>query len=216
MKIVLLEDDYALHSAVKKVLEFDGHEVYSYYDGELLFKALSHFVDLYILDINVPNIDGLEILEKIKFINPNAKVMMISANSDLISIKSAYQNGCDDYIKKPFYIEELQIKIAQLERKQNDGLKLSETITYHPNEQLFYDAYQRIELSKNEHLLLELLVTNIDTIVHKEQIFTLLETQVERFSDNALRSLIKRIRHKMGGLHLETVFNEGYMLHSQH
>ena len=77
MKIFLLEDDYSLNEAIKEILELENHTVDNFYDGEIAFdNILNNNYDLYILDVNVPNIDGLEILEKIKSISLNLNVII--------------------------------------------------------------------------------------------------------------------------------------------
>ena len=112
MKIFLLEDDYSLNEAIKEILELEKHTVDNFYDGEIAFdNILNNNYDLYILDINVPNIDGLEVLEKIKSISLILNVIIISANINIDLIKKAYLLGCDDYLKKPFDLEELALKI---------------------------------------------------------------------------------------------------------
>ena len=110
MKIFLLEDDYSLNEAIKEIIQLESHSVENFYDGETAFSKISNDFDLYILDINIPNINGLEILKQIKQINPKTKVIIISANINIDLIREAYTLGCDDYIKKPFDIEELLFK----------------------------------------------------------------------------------------------------------
>ena len=83
MKILLLEDDIALNKVIKKVLELDHHTVDSFIDGEEIIVSLDQGYDLYILDINVPRISGLELLELILVQNDQAKVIMISSNTDM-------------------------------------------------------------------------------------------------------------------------------------
>lgn len=117
MKIFLLEDDYSLNEAIKEIIELENHSVKNFYDGQTAFDNISNNFDLYILDINIPNINGLEILKNIKNINPKTKVIIISANININLIKEAYNLGCDDYIKKPFDIEELLLKIHRYENK---------------------------------------------------------------------------------------------------
>ncbi|MCT7556362.1 response regulator transcription factor [Aliarcobacter butzleri] len=106
-KIFLLEDDYCLNDTIKDMLNKNGFSVDAFYDGEKAFENILGEYVLYILDINVPNIDGIIILEKIKSVNSNAKVIIISANIDIDKITEAYEKDCDDYIKKPFDLQEL-------------------------------------------------------------------------------------------------------------
>ena len=101
MKILLLEDDVALNKAITKVLQLDRHQVGSFTDGQDIIHALDKNYDLYILDINVPHISGLELLEIIMQHDSNAKVIMISSNTDIDSLHTAYNAGCVDSLKNP-------------------------------------------------------------------------------------------------------------------
>ncbi|WP_418180101.1 response regulator transcription factor [Aliarcobacter lanthieri] len=109
-KIFLLEDDYSLNDTIKDMLEKSSFIVNSFYNGEEAFDNILGDYSLYILDINVPNIDGITILEKIKSINPNAKVIIISANIDIDKITEAYEKDCDDYIKNLLIYKNLDLK----------------------------------------------------------------------------------------------------------
>ena len=99
MKIFLLEDDYSLNDTIKETLELNNHKVKTFYDGEVAFNNIAFEYDLYILDINTPSINGLEILKAIKKQMKKSKVIMISANINIQTIKESYFSGCDDYIK---------------------------------------------------------------------------------------------------------------------
>ena len=122
MNILLLEDDIALNKAIKKVLELDYHIVNSFTDGQELINSLDERYDLYILDINVPHISGLELLDMLLLQNDQAKVIMISSNTDIKSIQTAYNSGCVDYLKKPFHITELRVKLNRLQSTQKKHL----------------------------------------------------------------------------------------------
>ena len=117
MKIFLLEDDYSLNESIKEIIELENHTIDNFYDGEVAFNNFSNDYDLFILDINVPNIKGLELLKIIKNTNFRTKVIIISANININLIKEAYDLGCDDYLKKPFDLEELVLKINRYEQK---------------------------------------------------------------------------------------------------
>jgi DNA-binding response OmpR family regulator len=138
MKIFLLEDDYSLNEAIKEILELENHIVDNFYDGEIAFdNILNNNYDLYILDVNVPNIDGLEVLEKIKSISLNLNVIIISANINIDLIKKAYLLGCDDYLKKPFDLEELILMLARYEKK-NKYISLTTEIHFNTfNKELY-------------------------------------------------------------------------------
>lgn len=116
MKIFLLEDDFSLNESIKDMLESENFIVDSFYDGKVALDNISGDYELFILDIFVPNLNGILLLEKIKKINKNSIVFIMSANIDIDTIKGAYLKGCDDYIKKPFNIQELLFKLANLRR----------------------------------------------------------------------------------------------------
>jgi DNA-binding response OmpR family regulator len=210
MKIFLLEDDYSLNEAIKEIIQLENHIVDNFYDGDVAFNNISNDYDLYILDINIPNMNGLEVLKNIKNKNPKTKVLIISANINIHLIREAYILGCDDYIKKPFDLEELIFKINRYEKK-NKLIYLDKNIAFNLlNKELIIDG-GIFELTKNERNFLFLLVENLGKKVSYEQIENFVY-QGESKSSNAIRSLIKRIRKK---LPKELIFNsleEGYFI----
>ncbi len=200
MNILLLEDDVALNKAITKVLELDKHHVTSFIDGRDLIKNLEQKYDLYILDINVPHISGLELLKIIMEHNSSAKVIMISSNTDIQSIRSAYNSGCVDYLKKPFYIEELRMKISRLPIPQENVL--SEIKLKHD-----YDS-----LSKNEKKLLFLLLDNQEYVVTYEMIEDFVYEERSMTMD-ALRALVRRLRAKLSDdIVIKNIVDEGYTI----
>lgn len=210
MKIFLLEDDYSLNEAIKEIIQLENHIVDNFYDGDVAFNNISNDYDLYILDINIPNMNGLEVLKNIKNKNPKTKVLIISANINIDLIREAYILGCDDYIKKPFDLEELIFKINRYEKK-NKLIYLEENIVFNLlNKELLIDG-NILELTKNEKNLLFLLVENLGLKVSYEQIENFVY-QGESKSSDAIRSLIKRVRKKIPK---EVIFNsldEGYFI----
>jgi DNA-binding response OmpR family regulator len=115
MNILLIEDDIQLNTTVTNYLQLNNYEVTSLHDGQ---KAISYIdmikFDLYIIDINVPSINGLEILTYIRNKDLKAPIIIITASMELSNFQTAFKNGCDDYIKKPFYLEELSVRINKL------------------------------------------------------------------------------------------------------
>lgn len=214
MKILLLEDDFALHKAIKQILQIQGHEIVSYYDGLEALEHLFDRYDLYLLDVNVPNIDGIEITQKIKSIDAHAKIIILSAYNDIQTIKSAYKNGCDDYLKKPFDLEELLIKVQKIDNGIDTApMILTETLSYNMATKSLSFEGTVIELTKKEALLIHLLLSHINTHVPYSHIFDVLYPSEE--SDmNALRSLIKRLRKKLPDDLIKNVLDQGYIIHS--
>ena len=194
MKIFLLEDDYSLNETIKEMLELNYHEIDSFYDGEIAYNNIIGDYNLYILDINTPSSDGIELLKSIKKLNSQTKVIMISANINIDKIKEAYNCGCDDYLKKPFDIEEQILKVEKYDIKEKNII-LDENIYFNTISKELFINYQKIELTKNEKNLLILLLDNKGKEISHENIEDYVYKGEVKSSD-AIRSLIKRLRKK--------------------
>ncbi len=201
MKILLLEDDISLNKAINKVLELDHHTVDTFIDGKDIIESFDQGYDLYILDINVPHISGLELLDIILDHNDQAKVIMISSNTDMQSLETAYNLGCVDYLKKPFHIAELRAKINRLKISREhlaSGIKLKN---------------ESDPLSKKEKRLLNLLLDNISHVVNYEKIQSYVYEN-KPMSMDALRALTRRLRSKLSDDIIENIIDEGYTISS--
>jgi len=199
MKILLLEDDIPLNKAIKKVLELDHHTVDTFIDGENMLGSIDQGYDLYILDINVPRISGLELLDIILDKNDQAKVIMISSNTDVRSLKTAYNLGCVDYLKKPFHITELRAKINRLNLSREH---LASTVSLKAGSD---------PLAKKERKLLNLLLDNLSLVVSYEMIENYVYEN-KRMSMDALRALMRRLRSKLSDDIIENIIDEGYTI----
>lgn len=212
MRILLLEDDFALHKAIKATLLMGNHEVESFYDGLRALENSSTPFDLYVLDINVPNVSGLELTPKIKSFNPNAKIIIISAYNDIKTIKQAYGHGCDDYLKKPFDIEELLLKVQKLDTRSNENtIFITNNLKYDLSSKTLLLDNMKVELTKKESIFIHLLLININHSLTYERIIEAVYPNEE--SDiNALRSLVKRLRKKLPDDVIKTDIVGGYVL----
>ena len=208
-KIFLLEDDYSLNETIKLMLDKIGFTVDSFYNGEKAFDNIIGEYALYILDINVPNIDGLTILEKIKSVNPNAKVIIISANIDIDKITEAYEKDCDDYIKKPFDLQEFRLKIRKITNKFE--IEKIDNLSFCMREKVLSDGDTEILLTKLEKKLLFLLLNNRGKQISHNQIEEFLYDGVAKTSV-AIRTLIKRLRQKLPKDTILNILDEGYYI----
>ena len=198
MKILLLEDDIALNKSIYDALVYSGYSVDTFFDGNNVIDNLSSIYDLYIMDINVPNISGLELLNLIHNQNNQSKIIMISANTDINIIENAYNLGCIDYLKKPFHLKELRIKIDMFFSNTNSQLK---EIKLKPDS----------TLSKKEKRFLTLLLNNknqgttyqmIDEFVYEDKTMT----------NDGIRALVKRLRGKLEDDIIKNLPDEGYTI----
>ena len=168
MKILIIEDDIQLNTTITNFLKYKGYKTISVEDGEVAFEYINkNLYDLYIIDINIPKISGLELLKYIRQKDLKTPVVIITASLELENIKTAYKNGCDEYIKKPFYLEELEIKIDKICKVNSDQnvIKISENIFYDMRlEELFIDDKIK-RLRKKEKRLLTILLQNLNKTV---------------------------------------------------
>ncbi len=213
MKIFILEDDYVLNQSIKESLELEGYIVDSFYDGEEALDNILNFYDLYILDINVPFTQGTEILEYIKENNINSKVLMISSILDINKIKESYKKGCYDYIKKPFDVCELLLKVNSFLDLDTSLSKvvLSKNAYFSLKTSELYIDNKLCKLTKNEEILLKLLIENINQVVSLYQIETHIYGSQEK-SYEATRSMIKRLRKKLPEGILKNNYEKGYFI----
>jgi DNA-binding response OmpR family regulator len=154
------------------------------------------------------------ILSKKSPIFDDAKIIILSAYYDIQTIKSAYKNGCDDYLKKPFDLEELLIKVQKIDNGiETSPMILTVALSYNmATKSLFFEGTV-IELTKKEALLIHLLLSHINMPVPYSHIFDVLYPNEE--SDmNALRSLIKRLGKKLPDDLIKNVLDQGYIIHA--
>jgi len=206
MNIVILEDDLSLNNTMVMVLELYKHKVSSYNNGKELLENLCENVDLYLLDINVPHINGLEVAKIIHQKNSQAQIIMVSADQSLSSLKDAYRYGCLDFIKKPFHIEELLIKLERVNLPTKD-----EDIYSYQGIQLLVESNS---LTKNEKTFIDLLIKNRTHIVTYDAIHSTVFNweYATGSSSNALRSLVRRLRLKMKDDIIQTISSQGYLI----
>lgn len=168
MKILIIEDDIQLNTTITNFLKYKWHETTSVEDGEDALEYIDkNFYNLFIIDINIPKISGLEILKYIRQRDLKTPVIIITASLELENLKVAYKDGCDEYIKKPFYLEELEIKIDKICQSYNNQkiIIISENISYDTSsEELFIDGEVK-RLRKKEKRLLSILLENVNKTV---------------------------------------------------
>lgn len=178
--ILLVEDEENLHEALKLNLELEGYEITSAYDGNEALKAIKdEYFDLIIMDVMLPHVDGITVTETIRIQNNEVPILILSAKNTSADRVLGLKKGADDYLIKPFNLEELLLRIDKLILK-NKKLLDKETIgdTYEfGNNKVDFKAQeaitwnkQHIELSKKEVMLLKLLIENRNEVVTREKI----------------------------------------------
>lgn len=207
MNILLMEDDPSLGETLQELLSDAGYRVDWVRDGEeAADKSYDTRYDLYVFDINVPKIDGFELLEGLRNASDPTPVIFISALVDLSSITKGFALGADDYLKKPFFPEELLLRVqAKLARKPQ--ILRHGDIGYDSalNEVTFKGKV--LPLGEVQQALLTLFITNVGRTLDKQ---ILLEA-LEHPSEAALRVHITKLKH-VTGWDIRNVRGIGYRL----
>jgi two-component system, OmpR family, response regulator len=195
MKIFLLEDDYILNKSITQYLNSKNFEVDTFMSGLEAFDKLSDLYDVMLLDIDIPELDGITLLTEIRKMYPQRPVIMISATSDIEMIAKAYELGCTDYVKKPFDIRELECKIKSFMQKESYVITAGSKTTYDMDtHRLFYDG-EEINLTAKEQQFLSILFENKNRTISSDMLETAI-WGVDGTSMN-LRQLVTRLRKKI-------------------
>lgn len=218
MKIFLLEDDFSLNKLICNALEERGFFVTSVDDGyDAMTHVLNNKYDLYILDLNVPGFSGHEVLEQIRKVNEQLPVIIVSAQLDIDNISKAYDLGCNDYLKKPFELEELMlhikyhIKTILKSDVDNDIIDLGYGLTFDSKDQILYKLGHEIVLTYKEKLLLTLFINNIDKTVSSEMIHEYVWDNKE-MEAVSMRSMIHKLQKKLKSGMIVNIRGVGYKM----
>ncbi len=206
-KILLLEDDEILAQTIKELLEDEGFVVELAKNGEIaLEKTFNENYDLYLLDVNVPFLNGFDFLKSLRDSGDETPAFFITALKDLESLSKGFDSGCDDYIKKPFDFDELLVRIKAKLKVKGGFLEYGELRYSLANDEILKQNGAINIPHVDKKIFLELL-KNVDTIVPKEVLLELLETP----SDVALRGHIAKIK-KLLGVEIKNIRAQGYKL----
>jgi len=197
MKVLLIEDDIQLNTTITNFLQSTSYDVTSLFDGEVAIDTIDKTnFDLYLIDINIPNINGLEIVKYIRQKDNTTPIIMITASMELSNFQTAFKNGCNEYIKKPFFLEELEIRINNLLiKEENTIIQISKSISYDMEYEELKINSKVIQLRKKERKLLTILLQNINHTVTTNEIHSFVwENEIKE--NYPLRQLINELRKK--------------------
>jgi len=215
-KILLLEDDANLNETVTEFLKEEGHGVVSVYDGhEAQEKLYESKYDLLLLDINVPGINGLELLKESREGGIAAPAIFITSMDSVDDLERGFKSGCDDYIRKPFALKELKIRVETLLKRSffhesKELIAIDEHIFYDPRNGELVIEGESVSLGNKESLLLKLFVKKEGEVLAHERIYEHLWDYDEEPSDTALRTYIKNLRKIIGKERIVSIKKQGY------
>ncbi|BCD62588.1 two-component system response regulator [Nitratiruptor sp. YY08-26] len=213
-KLLLLEDDLNLSETIAEYLEDEGFEVeQTFTSDEALEKVYEHNYDLLLLDVMVPGINGFTLLKKLRQ-KSDAPAIFITSLDSVENLEKGYESGCDDYIRKPFALKELKLRIETLLKRSFDTkeekIPIDEKSYFDIKSNQLFINETPVNLNQKEIKLLKLFLKHPGKQISHEKIYETLWEYDETPSDMALRTYIKNLRKYLGKEKIESIKRYGY------
>jgi len=213
-KILLLEDDILFADTIIDLLQDADYDVTHVTNGQnAIDMTYSRKFDLYLLDVNVPIVDGMTLLKELRDSDDKTPAMFLTSHKNKEMLKRGFLSGADDYMTKPFDADEMLLRISAILKRTNSTVAASNELLCHDtlHKRILYKN-QELDLSKKEYELLLLLMKHINNTVPKEMILDELWSSSEGGSDGAIRVYITRIKQLIPEMNIENVRGIGYKL----
>ena len=215
MKILLLEDEYSLRISIEEFLTDIGYEVDGFTDGLEAYDAVyDKAYDLLLLDINVPSMNGLELLKKLRADMMKMPAIFLTSMTDMQDLKEGYKRGCCDYIRKPFDLEELELRIEQalasFTGDDSSLVNISCDINYDMKKSKLMVDNKEIVLRKTEQDILEVLLKHKNKVVSTEMVQD--EVGGEYVEPATIRVQLNNLRKKLPDSVIENRRGLGYII----
>lgn len=216
MRVLLLEDDNLLSDLLNDYLLDKGYDVTLCLNGQ---DALEYLIDekfdLALLDINTPILTGLEVLKTIREEYKNkTPVIVLTAYQDTKHLKDSFENGVDDYIKKPFDLEELDQRILRLCRQfsieQSDNIQITPEISFEPELCRVNLQDKSVSIAQKERDILKYFCTHKKRVISSDELLQNIWAYEEMPTDATIRVYIKNLREIIGKERISTIRGIGY------
>ncbi|MEG2939391.1 MAG: response regulator transcription factor [Oscillospiraceae bacterium] len=220
MRILVVEDEVDLCDSIAEGLQIDGYAVDTSYSGSAAYELLmTETYDLAVLDLNLPGMDGIEIIKELRKYNKDVKVLILSARSTVADKVQGLDIGANDYLAKPFEFEELEARIRCLMRRsftQEHTVLSSGKISLDTAARTAAIDGRAVQLTRKELALLEYLLKNPEKVVSQEELMEhVWNMEADSFS-NAVRvhiaSLRRKLKTELSYDPIATKIGEGYFL----
>lgn len=216
MKLLLVEDDFDLSGALSRSLIARGFEVLCCADGiEALAAARKRAFDVIVLDLTLPGLDGLELLQRLRGDGNRTPVLVLTARGAVSERVTGLHAGADDYLAKPFDLEELVARLQALTRRVGrDGHLRCGALHHDAVSGVFYRDERPLDLSPREGELLRTLMSRVDRVVPKEELRNVIFGGDDEVQADAVEVIVHRLRKKIVGSNAEilTLRGVGYLL----
>lgn len=220
MRILIIEDENELRESMAEGLKIDGYEIDTASDGETGLDLLfDNVYDLVLLDLNLPKLDGMDILREFRKENLETPVIILSARIGLDDKINGLDEGANDYLTKPFHFKELEARIRSLTRRnfvqKNTVLKLGE-LTYDTKTRETSINGEVIKLTRKESGILEYMLINQEKIISQEELIEhVWDTNADEFSGSVrvhISSLRKKLKEKLNYDPIRNKVGQGYII----
>ncbi|WP_302984297.1 response regulator transcription factor [uncultured Muribaculum sp.] len=220
-KILLVEDTADLSLIISETLLECGYDVVAAYDGkDGLAKFIMEKPDIVVADVMMPKLDGFDMARKIRSISPNVPLLFLTAKSGIDDVEKGFEIGANDYLKKPFELRELVVRIKALLRKGSnidavDAIYVIGKYIFNPGKQILIFDGLEIELSNIEVRLLEPIAANIGKTVSATDLMIAVWGRDEISNRNSLHGFIHKLRRVLRHDPSVAIINQrgfGYML----
>lgn len=216
MKILLLEDDLALSDIILEYLEDNHYDVDLVYDGDdALSSAYEVHYDLYLFDVNVPAIRGFDLLKMLRENNDRTPTIFITSLNDIEDVSKGFESGADDYIKKPFELAELMLRIKNIQKRnytqtRSNKIQITKNLFFDIDREILSKNNKSISLPLKELKALKHFLQHPNEVVTFETLNTVLWDYDETPSSESLRAHIKNLRKRLGQDLIHSVRGSGY------
>lgn len=213
MKVLIIEDDIPLNTAITEFFNLKAFNCISVTDG---LQAIQHIdsdtFDLYIIDINIPEINGLDLLQHIRKTDIHTPIIIITASLEIENFSTAFKNGCSEYIKKPFHLKELDIRVNNLlSMPKTNTIILTKEFHYTLDSEAFVYQGDIISLRYKEKRFCTLMLKNINNYISFETIYDYVwEGEIKE--NYPLRQLVAELRKKLPIDMIHTKMKVGYKI----
>lgn len=220
MRLLVVEDEPALCNSIAEGLRLDGYEVDTCQDGvQALELCCVENYDLILLDLNLPGMDGMEVLRRLRAEDTETCVLILSARSQIRDKVDGLDMGANDYLTKPFHFEELEARVRSLTRRkfiQKDICLMCGEVSFDTKSREAYAKGQLLSLTRKEAALLEYLLLHQGEVISQEEMLEhLWDGSVDSFS-NSIRvhvsSLRKKLRSALGYDPIQNKVGQGYLI----
>lgn len=218
LRILLLEDDPTISEIVSEFLDENGYEVIAVFDGnDAVDKAYEEHFDAFVFDVKVPSKNGFDVLKELRDFKKDAPAIFITSLSSVDDLSQGYDAGCDDYIKKPFELKELQIRLKKLINRsfaigKDDKILLNTAWSFEPTSGKLISDHKSFFLTKKETKILNTLLAHKGKMLTHEQIIQSAWDYNDEATEENLRTHIKKLRKILGKDMIQNIRKQGYLL----